>query len=347
MTDVKLHVEGRVYEGWTSVDITRGLEQVADSFRVELTERWRHTEEPWPLDPGQTARLDLGNRTAVTGYINDVRVSYNSDRKKMTISGRSFTGDLVDCTAVPEPGEWRDKTMLKIAKSITSHFGIKVVTEVEEPEPIRRFGLQEGETAFEALQRLAKLRGVLLSCTQHGELLITRAGRQGLASQLRSGDNILTGSVYRSERDRFSRYVIKAQMKGGDDWFGDDAAAVFAEAEDSNVKRFRPRVDTSGTQMSKSQALQRAKYTRNRRAGRSERLSYSVASWVVNSSGVLWEPGMLIRVDDDLLNVKADTLLSTVTFTRDDRRGTRADLELVRPEALSVLELPVKEGTAW
>ena len=116
--------------------------------------------------------------------------------------------------------------------------------------------------------------------------------------------------------------------------------------DDRRVTRHRPLVVLAESQSGEGGLKDRAAWERNVRAGRSQRLSITVQGWR-QDDGALWEPNMLVRVDDRRLHVSDELLIAAVTLSR-GRQGTVTELELTLPGAFDVLELPpAKKTTGW
>ena len=55
--DIILEVDGQRYGGWKSIDISRGLEQCAGTFRLSVTDRWPQQNEPRGIKAGAACRV--------------------------------------------------------------------------------------------------------------------------------------------------------------------------------------------------------------------------------------------------------------------------------------------------
>lgn len=50
-----LWVNGMIYGGWTAIRINRGIEQLAGSFTLSVTEKWPGQAEARPIKKGDSA----------------------------------------------------------------------------------------------------------------------------------------------------------------------------------------------------------------------------------------------------------------------------------------------------
>jgi prophage tail gpP-like protein len=338
MPDLILQVNGRKYGGWQSVRVVLGMEQIAGTFELSVSERWPGQPEAWPILPGDACQVLIGDQPVITGYVDDVAPDYDKESHSVRISGRDRTGDLVDCSAMHKSGQWAGVTLDRIAADLCAPFGVKVSLQTDVGAKFGKFALQEAETAFEALDRAAKMRGVLLMSDGKGGLVITRAGSQRIGTALVKGQNVERGSGQFSHKDRFSKYIIKGQTPGHDDSTPEHNAQTKATAEDNAVRRYRPLI-VIAEQGDNSTYTDRAKWERNVRAGKASRVTYPVSGW--QHTNGLWLPNRLAQVKDDFLGVDGDLLLAQVAFILDES-GSRAELELCRKEAFDLVALPEK-----
>ncbi|MGD8499286.1 MAG: hypothetical protein PVJ86_01485 [Phycisphaerales bacterium] len=338
MTDLKLHIAGYKYSGWTSIRVTKSMDQLAHSFDLSLTDRWVVEEADLPLEVGQRCRISHDNVGILTGWIDSVITDYTSDGMRITVSGRSLSGDLVDCAATHSGGQWRGSGLLKIAQDLCSPFGLSAYTNTDLGGAFRIFELQDGETVFQALERAARRRGVLLQTRPDGNIVFERVGSTKVKTKLVYGRNILEGSKRTSWQDRFSTYTVKAQAQGTDTFFGSSAAALKMVSTDSGVTRYRPTIISADDEDSGEELQKRANWERNVRAGRAAKLDYLVQGW--SHTGGLWQPNKLVCIEDRVLRVDDEVLISEVTFERNENSGTVTRLSLVRKEGYDIQPLP-------
>jgi prophage tail gpP-like protein len=338
MPELELRVNGEAFRGWTSVSVTRSIEQICNQFQLTFTERWSERDEAVPIREGYACEVFYQGKRLISGYVDGSQVSYSAESHQMSVSGRSAAGDLVDCSAIVSGGQFRSQTFESIAASVVAPFGLEVISEVDTGGQFRRFAVQDGETCHELLERMARSRGVLLVSDDQGRLIITAAGSTKSGNRLERGVNILSGQRTGSWSDRFSLYTVKSQNSGGDDWNGRQATQVYADSTDATVDRYRPIVILAEAQLQEADAKTRADWERNIRAGRAQRLTYTVQGWDDPILGV-WTPNSLVKVKDDFFGVDDELLVVTARLTHGDR-GQLAELDLARPEAYDGLAEP-------
>lgn len=338
MDDMELLVNGQVYAGWTSLGVTRAMDAASGAFTLSLTERWEGKEgaaaqlEPWPILPGDECAVRLGGTPLIVGYVDIFRPSFTATDHTINIQGRDKTSDLIDCSAVHTPDEWKNLNLLQFAQVLAKPFGIKVTADVDVGERFALLKLQQGETAFEAIERYARQRKALLMPDGTGNLLITRAGRQRASVGLVQGENlkVCSGSIDHSQR--FSSYMVKAQAAYSTDSDGEAEAHIEGSVTDSGVTRYRPLLVVAETGGTGSSVQERATWEANSRLGKSTSASIEVQGWRQKPGGALWLPNMLVAVRSPWLRLDGEMMIRQATFERGDG-GTTTKLDIVSPQA--------------
>lgn len=333
MADIELVVRGQVYSGWTSLTVTRSMEALAPDFALSVAEAWSQAATPIPIAAGDAVEVRYRGDPVYAGWIDVDELAYDATSHVLTLEGRAKTEDLVDCSAKHASGEWSNVGLLQIARDLGRPFGISVSSEADLGAPFDKFALQEGESVHEALERAGRMRGVLLMTDRAGDLVLTRAtSSRRTATVIEAGRNALRGRRRTDLRDRYRTYTVKSQVPGRDTFYGPHAAEPSAQATDSGIRRYRPLTLLAESQET-AELTKRATWERNVRAGRSQRLSYTVPGWE-NAEG-LWTPNVLVPVKDRLARVDGELLVVSVALRRDDE-GQVTDLELTDRRAMTV-----------
>jgi len=91
--------------------------------------------------------------------------------------------------------------------------------------------VQVGETVFESIDRLMRLRHVLSTDNARGDLVFIDVGSAGNATTaLELGRNILEAGTELDFKAVMSRYIVKGQRAGTDADFGIDANEAEGQA---------------------------------------------------------------------------------------------------------------------
>ena len=342
--DCRLYVNGQIFGGWTDVSIQQSMSSVAGAFSIGLTERWAGRTETWAIPAGAQCRVEIGGQTVITGYVDSVQVSHAASQHSITVSGRDATGDLVDCSA--ENGTYLQQPFVSICRALVAPYGIAVVDQAGVSYTVKRFVVQTGESVFQALERAARLAGVLLTSDGYGRLILTQAGGAGRATTaLVTGPagNVLSASFTHDASQLYSVIRVKSQCTAsGLNQFDISVASPEAElprtigaASTPGVDRYRPLTLVAETQALADRCRQRAAWEAGRRQALARTLTCTVQGWL-QGDGTVWKPNTLVRVVDPLLRIDEDWLIRDVSFSL-SVSGSTTQLTLAGPDAFTVL----------
>lgn len=266
----------------------------------------------------------------LTGNVEKRSPQISASEKELTISGRSKTGDFVDSTHEHPTGELRKKKPDAMISEVAEPFGITVESdaELDERELSR---LRPGETAFAFSERIARAAGVTITDTPEGNLRIQGEPKKQHAGAIIYGASwpaIKDASAVFDDSKRFSEYKVKAQAPDG---YAPDVLEIEESAKDSGIRRKRLRVITPPEQLTKAEARKRAKYHRDRAAGRGVSAQVTLVGWR-DQAGKLWQPGWLVPVEIADLGLSQLMMIESATFSQSGAE-TECSLSLVDPRA--------------
>ena len=269
---VRLTVSGQDYGGWKEVSISAGIERQARDFTLSVTDRWPGaTDIPRRIRPGDLCEVFIGADKVLTGFVDGTPVSYDARQVTVGVKGRSKTADLVDCSAINSPGQWRGQKLERIAADMASPYGIQVVTETATGAAIADHQIQQGETVFESIDRMLRIRHLLATDDEHGRLVFIEPGKTRAVTALVMGGpdgNIKSASTDLDNKDRFSEYVCKGQRAGDDDSWGEQVSEETATIADTAIKRRRVLVMKQSGQADEGTCRDRVEYERAHRAAK-------------------------------------------------------------------------------
>jgi prophage tail gpP-like protein len=344
--EVTLITGGKIWSGWTEVTVSYAMEMAAGAFEFITTERWPGQQAVKGIQPGADCTVKIGDTIVITGHVDSVEPEYDSGRHQVTIKGRDAAGDLVDCAAVSNSGQWNSAAPLDIAKAICGPFKVPVSTKLDLGAPPQYFRLQFGETAWEAIERLARYLGVIAYSTGLGTLEFVQSGSGGTAAAVKLGDNILAARANYDFKGRFSEVMVIGQSGGSDITSPSLCAGQIATAKDPNVTRYRPKVVMAEMVTEGGNLQQRANWEVAVRAGRSRRAEVTVQGWR-DADGNLYSTNTLIHIDDAFLGLKGVYLVAGADFTVSEG-GRITKLTLMPPQAFNPMPVPMggfRDGT--
>lgn len=355
---ITLLVDGKIYGGWQKVRITRSLIDVAGSFELSLTRKWEDAK-PLEIKPLSSCVVKIGDDTALTGYVDDFIPSYDAKEVSWVVNGRSKTADLVDCSAIYKSGQWSNVTFDQVARDICSPFNIAVSVECDVGAVFPRVAIEQGETAFELLDRLAKQRALLLTTNELGQLVITQASEQDMGTALELGVNALAARGRFSTKDRASEWIVKGSSYGGGETWSNSAPSTLggqkAVVTDPSITRYRPRIIIAEDVTTAAGASIRGQWQMQRTLGEGTQTEITVAGWrtqgIKGDTGPLWQINRMCPIKDDIQVLDAKWLISVVTLIEDDKNGRISIINLMPREAMlipaEVSKKRTKEVETW
>lgn len=337
--ELTLNVDGKIWGGWTDMTINRSLESVAGEFDLTITARWS-AAAPRAIKPGMPCVVNIGSDRVLTGYIDDFIPSYDAENVAMRVLGRDKTGDLVDSSVVDKSGQWRGQKLESLAATLCKPYGIEVINETDTGDAFSGITLEQGETVFELLDRLAKQRGVLVTSDALGRLVITRASTQRAGVALVLGDNILAARGRFSWQGRASQYIVKGSAAAGGTTWDDQPTKVVGGRQvvvtDSEITRYRPKILVNEDNLTVGGASARGEWYKARMQGEANTTEITVAGWRENGeTGPLWQLNRLVVVKDAIQQLDVTWLIKTVSFMEGDS-GRVTVLSLVPPESMDI-----------
>lgn len=335
---VGLTVDGLVYEGWTAVEVQRSIEQIAGAFELRLVQPAVLAVPR--LRESQACKVSMDDDVVITGYIDRVEYDLGETTSTVSVHGRDKTADLVDCSAVHATGQWHGVQLEAIVRDIAKPFGIAVVVATDTGETFKSFALEDGEKAFDAIDRACRLRAVLCSSTPLGELLLTEASEDVLPVELVEGVNIKRISAVHSWQERYSQITLKGQVAGDDDEHGDAAAHKKAVATDAEITRYRPLIVMAEHGTGSASLASRAKWEIAIRMGRGKRGRVTVVGWRMGKDGqggALWQPNTLVAIRSPKMALDLEMLIVGCSYALTEN-GTTTEMVFARREAFALVE---------
>lgn len=324
--------DGNLWQGWSKVSFSRSIEAIASEFKLELTTQWpEKLLSEHKIFVGATCNLTIGNASVLKGYVDCVEIYFDSGQVSLSVSGRSRTGDLVDCSV------WPMKTLKglrieEIADRLCSPFDIAIQLECDTGDPIRKY-TPHFNTVFHELDRLCAYRSVLKYPDAHGNLVLARAGDQLLAGSLEIGRNISRVSEKFCMHEQMSEIIVLGQSPGGNSRTAKGHAQSEVLAQNSSI-RYRPFVIIAD-ELGEGQSLQQyADWQIRARSGHAQYVEVVTPTWRDEESN-LYDINKQILFRDPIQNSIEPRLIAATKFVLDET-GYHAYLQLFPPTAFNL-----------
>lgn len=344
-----VEINGRNFDNFNSITVNTNIDEASSQFSCDMASG--DTQEPYPMQPGDTVRVIAdGGRVVFTGYCEVIGVSYSAGEHVISATGRSKTADVVVSTL--EPFTLNAPIQFEaIARQVIEQIGadVQVINRagtIEQFEAQDLIKVEDGQNAFDLLDQYARKRQILISDDADGNLVLLRnEGQQSdfqLVNRLApNGDdnNIIKANLQIDLTQRYSSYVVKAQQSivGLNAIFNDPGAGEIASQngyaqDDDAVTTGRQLVIVAENSGSSQDCARRADWEANVRVARSMRY----VATVTGSDD--WQVNTLVNVQDEFCGIARDLLVEGVTFSYDasESGGSLTELRLVAADAYKV-----------
>ena len=330
---VTVKVNGAQISGWDSVEIAAGIEVVPRTFHVGMT-----ALPGIAAACGDVCEVYLGSDKVISGFIDIDANDGDDSQHRLSLTGRGFCADLVDCSAEWPKGQIKGDNSLQLCTKLAQPYSkikVSAAPGTDLGPAIPQFNLNYGETAYSIIERVTRYAGQLAYEDENGTLILSQAGTEKAGSGFVYGQNVQAFSVKNSMAERFSDYMATMLAINVDGDFG--LIGDFYPAYDKDVQRHRllylvVEAVAGGQDLCKRRALWEAA----RRSGRGSEVTVTVDSWR-DVNGKLWKPNTLAPVDVPGLRLQDKTLLiSNVVFRYGEDGGTLCDITLMPPGAFKI-----------
>lgn len=329
---VTLFVGSTIYEGWEDVQITRELNTGAADFQLQLTDKWRADQEPYKIQPGSAVKIAVGKQIILSGYVDKLAPSFSSNSRTITISGRSRSQDLVDCSVTGD-NSFSGLNLQEIATKLCAPFGITPTFFSEPGDPFSQVTVQQGETVFTLLDKLARQRQFVIYPSFQGNVIFSLVNERRMATELRQGVNVLSGKGGFDVSNRFSQYTVKSQATDLS-FLGDDPEPTTqpeGTATDDGVTRFRPLIIIGEQAQDGAGVENRASYEAHLRAAKSTEVEVEVQGWFQGPNR-FWGLNESVFCDVGFLGIRRRLISRKIVYQK-NTGGTTVNLTLMREDA--------------
>jgi len=337
-----LSVNGRLFADWKSITVYLNQQEANNYYRFTATELVSASPpkvlSELQIVPGMTCSVTLGGEFAIAGYVWTRQAALTEKAHGVEITGKGFTAATVNGAASVKGGELTNVTYPELATKILEPYGLKFGPKgAIDMKPFERINVT-GQTAWEVLETAARQRNIILGTNPYDpvgkEMWGTAKGfTQGFAT-VEEGVNILEGRETVSMEFGSGSYLTLAQgAPTPKEWGAKITSQPFGEFASGFAKQlgvagmFMPIVNMLELPGKKADADKRSGTENTFLSGAQIKVEVVVQGWF-NGYGQLWRPWMSIHVRSPSLILDEPLICKSVTFTQDDRGGTRTTLEL-------------------
>jgi prophage tail gpP-like protein len=338
-----LEVNGLRFEDWEFVMVRRNWGDAFAYFQFSAAERDPIFKQggPFPswqklqFKPGDHCTIYLAGELAITGFIEVRQVAYNANSHGVMLIGKSYTAQAAKSSVDTPTGNFDNKNIQQIASEVCAPYGVGIKTiGALDLTPFQQCQNGKGETVWDFLERLARVRGVRLAADAFGNFLLIGDHGFSVVAGLIEGKNIKECQCIITNEMVFAQYDVHGQGQASDDFNGAQASEMKASTGSDVAKLYSKLITPMEESVRTVAELQkRADDEKRWHDGSQIQATITVQGWL--REGVsLWHEGDQVYVHSPMAMLDQELAIQQVVFTQDDKRGTLTTLTCVNPEYL-------------
>jgi prophage tail gpP-like protein len=365
MTDsMMLEINGVPYTGFVGATASKSMTDICGEYLFNVSAL--SDLQKFPIKNRSPCRVLVNNKPFITGYVEKIIISYDSNQHDISIIGRDKTCDIVDNTIGGGLSFTAGVSLQDIIKKVLTVYGLQnsigvnsnIDINVFTRDELNNIASQVGETAFVFIERYAKKRQVLVMSDGNGNISLVRASKQQIKTILSYNPTVqptlLNSQITYDDTKRFYEYVLWAQQNSVSGSVIEDVnninhtnakiVSMKAKAYDEAIRKTRIcnllQHDDSYNQQ---QDLQdRAQWEANYRMATGFKYSCKVQGFSpINDPDLIWQPNMLVSIYDPYCDVANKSepillLIKSVSFKYSLEEGSTTTLEFVDKDGYSV-----------
>jgi prophage tail gpP-like protein len=344
---VVLTVAGKNYSGWTSVMVRRVYGGACSDFELAVAQP---IDTPtvnfssWKIKNNDQCTISLGGVLAFTGYVFVRQTAFDATHHGLMVTGRSLTADAVDSSAPVNGGQYKGYTFQALASTFAKQAGVNLIINGSSPDLSRtfpQFSVAYGETIFQAVERLARLRGLHITDDAKGnwiaETFDPKAKNQG---QLVEGKNLLKCRATIDSSRSFNIVNIVSQRPGNDQTNGTPSRDVSASMTNSDARPTRRLIMVMEQTGSPPDAVTRANHETSYNATDIVDC-HAEAQGFLSAPGTLWNTGLNYAVNSPMADLDRTLASRQVIYRQSSETGTITEIDLCTPESLAFSSTPI------
>jgi prophage tail gpP-like protein len=322
------------FNQWESVWIQQRWAEAFPLFRFTSADIVDVPPKDWQtlqFKPRDECAIYLGGLLAIAGFITTRQTSYDAENHQVQYEGVGLTWFAARSSILNKTGNYDGMSFEDVADEVIgpTGVGIKIIGKLD-PTPFPRLSNEVGETVWDFLERIARVRGIVLGSDHEGNFLLIGDHYYVPTDSLIEGVNIKRMNAIIHVGDIFSEYRVRGQTAASDDQNGTAASEQEAWVEGS-ANHYSPLLLPAEQPVWGQGELQtRAQHEAVWHEGTEIQATVVVQGWMKPSGG-LWQPGMDVWVRSPMAMLDLVMKVQTVTFTQDRASGTLTTLDLVPP----------------
>lgn len=285
------------------------------------------------------AKIYIAGELQMTGILYTVTSKYGNDGISRELEIYTKIADMIDSVWQP-PYEENNIKLDTLCKNQAQLFGIDVVLDsgVDVGGQFSRISAKQTDKCFQKLSEFASQRGLLLSCTKYGELLIVKPNTNGTPVGTLQIENPFVPN-YEGKFNGRNRYYQYESISSSS---SSSRTRIKQKAIDSLIPATRFFTFDADESLP-GEGLNAAEWKRNKMAADALNIPLQVNSWYAPDEA-LWDRNITVTVKNPAIVENGFTFLINQVEFNYEISGTTAMLQLKPP---SMYEIGSFEEPEW
>jgi prophage tail gpP-like protein len=332
-----LIVRGQKFEDWETVWVQERWADSFSYFKFTAAERDRAVTSRQPLwsrlqfRPDDPCQILLAGQPVINGYIETRQVAYDANSHAVMLVGKSVTAWPARSSVDTKTGNFDGKNVEQIAREVLASYpvGVKTVGTLNNM-PFDKMQNQPGEQIWDFLERIARVRGIVMGSDAFGNFLLIGDHSMPVVTDLIEGVNIKKCQAVFSKEYAYEKFVVTGQTAASDGNSGPTASEQRAEVPGAG--KITSVLITPVEQPVKSvvELYDRARNEEIWNDGTEIKVTIVSQGWL-RDGVTLWKPGDNVFVKSPMAMLNMTMKIQNVAFSQDNQNGTITTLDLVPP----------------
>lgn len=352
---IRLEVNGVEYEKFTSASVEIRLDALSNAF--SFTAVATGNSKP-PFKVGSACRILVGDDVVMTGYIEIIDGSYDSQSHSITYRGRDKTADVVDSNIASLSDFGTSISLKTVIEKVLNHIGATNIKVIDNVKPknfnpaATKLAPEPGDNAFNFIEKFARKRQVILTSDADGNIVIEKTPGAVMDTALQnflgaSNNNIISASFSYDETGRYNVYKMTSGLNPSTLTGSTSSADVVNQKStiiDADIRTGRQLAFVPESSFSISEGDKRASWESRVRRARGQLYSVTVQGHKPEGLDELWQVNRVVAVIDDFADIRTGMLINSVVYNFDENSGSTTTLSLVAENAYNLeIQEPVTQ----
>jgi prophage tail gpP-like protein len=335
LTQAVLITSRGIFEDWESVWVQHRWAESTPQFRFTAVER-----EPIPnlwdklqFRPGDWVNITLGGQLALqNGLIVSRQVAYDANQHGVQLEGKSLTYFAAKSSVDHPDGNFDGMTFEQVAHAVLDKYqGMSIATiGTLNPRVFQYLQNEKGETNWDFLERIARVRGIVLGSDHLGHFLLIGNHTYPVVANLVEGVNILSCQCVIQIEDLRGYYEVVSQGAGTDGNSGTAVSEPHGDAPGTGPATSKVITPSPVPVTGQDELTEMAQNEAVWSEGTYVQATITSQGWMMPGAKELWRAGTNVFVNSPMAILDQVMKIRTVTFSQ-DQRGTLTTLDLVVP----------------